>query len=191
MRSITRFKTMTSLAAVIATVALIASCSPAERLSKQASEPTTTIPFANDDEALAAAQETYEGYLRATDEVIADGGLEPDRVEEFVTAELALTEHEGFKDFRARNVYSTGSSRLTGFTQQSYRPNAPRGVGILTAYTCVDIADIDVLDSQGDSIVPADRPDQTAFEVVFDLDLATHGQLRVASTQPWTGGAVC
>jgi hypothetical protein len=192
MRSTTRPRTAAHLAAIIALVVLVSGCSPAEPLiSAEPTASSSAAPFASDDEALAAARVVYEGYLKATDEVISDGGVNPDRVEEFVTAGLAATEQEGFEDFRARNVHSTGNSRLAGFTQQSYRPNAPRGVGIVTAYTCVDITDIDVLDLNGDSIVSADRPNQTAFEVSFDMDLSTTGKLRVSSTQPWEGDEVC
>jgi hypothetical protein len=192
MRSITRRRTVTLTAAAAALVLALCGCVPDETLPSTA-PPTSSeeAPFANDDQALESARQAYEEYLKVTDQIIADGGQSPERVDPLVTAELADTEKQGFQDFRDRSMRSVGNSQLAGLTLQEYQPDARNGVSILTIYTCVDISGVDVLDANGKSVVSADRPDTSAFEVTLDLDRSAPHGLRVSSNEPWTGTGPC
>jgi hypothetical protein len=191
MRLITRFKTMTSLAAVIATVALVAGCSPSEPLSKRVSEPTTTLPFANDEEALAAAQETYEEFMAIANVVIVEGGAYPERIDDIATAAVATVEKEGFADFAARNLSISGSSIVRSATLQSYTPQAQDGQAIVKAYFCIDISAVDVVDKTGTPVANTTRPDTTPFEITFDLIETSPPRLVVSAKNVWDGDGVC
>jgi hypothetical protein len=145
--------------------------------------------FASDEEALNAARDTFEGYLRAGGSIMSEGGASPERIDDFTTPETASEEKAGFARLAARGERLVGETKLENVTLQSYRPDRIRG--IVVVYACVSVADTDVLDENGKSTVSVDRPDRTPFEAIFDRSEQSATKLRLSSKTVWAGEGVC
>jgi len=169
----------------------LTSCAPDEPLSRARPTPSSTPLFASEEEALDAARETYEGFLHTAEIIIEENGVEPERIDEFATPNVAGPEKDGFLNIATANKRVTGSMVLETTLLQAYRPDARGGVGVVSIYACVNVGDIDVLDENGNSTVSADRPDKTAFELGFDAYEASPTKLRLSSNPLWAGGTVC
>ncbi|WP_165788010.1 MULTISPECIES: hypothetical protein [Cryobacterium] len=167
-----------------------AGCTAAPKPAPPSPTPTITPIFASDEEALAAATEAYAKYLRASDEILMDGGQNPERIREFTSTELAKSEIGGYREAQAQNLRSTGGSAFSNFTIQSVEPG-PGTKDVVTAYVCSDVSVVDVLNEAGESVVSADRPDRTPFEITFDLTENSTPRLVVASAAVWKGDGVC
>jgi hypothetical protein len=191
MRSITRPRTAAHLAAVIALVVLISGCSPAEPLSKQASESTPSAPFASEDEALAAARATYEEFTAVANQIMAEGGVAPERLDALAAANVATPEKDGFSHLANRNLRISGQPRVTTAALQAYATESRDGKNIVTAYFCVDGSDTSVIDSDGKSIVDRSGSNLTAFQVSFDLVDEVPPRLIVSEKTLWEGPGVC
>lgn len=137
--------------------------------------------FASDEEALAAAEEAYGKYLATVDTILADGGVNPERLKPLVTLALYEHEREGFATYTSKGWYGVGTRTFTLELQQ-YDSNG------VTVYSCDDLTDTDVVDASGASVVSETRENEYAFEVGFDLN---DGSLVVASKNLWDGGGVC
>lgn len=191
MQSILRRRTATFIAVAGALAVVMSGCTPEEPRNVASATPSAEPVFADEEKALEAARLVFEDYLKVTDEIIAQGGASPERVDTFVASELAETEKAGFSDFKDRGWHSTGSSLLDGTELQSYRPSAQDGAEVLRFYACGDVSRVDVVDVDGRSVVSTDRPDRSAFEVAFVIDLSLAARLRVSSSTPWGGAGVC
>ncbi|MBR23037.1 MAG: hypothetical protein CMF57_11460 [Leifsonia sp.] len=159
--------------------------------------PTTVIPpagppseeaplFASDEEALAAATEAYEEFLAALDaklqnppspEVVLNGFAESQALDEAVQS-VEQFEAEGLRITAPREVTSVQLQmvvRVDGATEVVF-------------YACEDVAGVDLLNAEGESLVTSDRPDLSAWEssAVF-----RPGGALVNSRTLWTGGGVC
>ena len=169
----------------------LTSCAPDEPVSDAKPTPTVTPLFASEEEALEAARATYEGFLRTAEAIMDEGGLHPERIDEFATPNVADPEKEGFLNIATANERVTGSMVLETVVLQAYRPQVPEGEGIVSIYACVNVADTDVIDENGNSVVSAERSDENVFEVSFDSDISSSTQLRVSSKLLWEAGGVC
>jgi hypothetical protein len=140
--------------------------------------------FASDEEALAAAEESYRAYTEVADQIFHEGGADPDRLTAVATGDFLDASIAGFENVREKGWHSIGHSTFDSLELQRI-DSSPSG--IVSAYLCGDVSGVEVVDSDGVSVVAADRPDRTYFEVIFDLDVAT-GRLLVASRQVWGDG---
>jgi len=169
----------------------LTSCAPDEPVSDAKPTPTASPLFASEEDALAAARATYEGFLRTSETIVDEDGASSERIDRFATAEVAESEKRGFANLAAANERIVGEIVLEKLLLQSYRPQAPGGLGVVSVYACVNVGDTDVVDENGNSVVAADRPDKTAFEVSFDSYAPSPTKLRLSSKGVWEGGGVC
>jgi hypothetical protein len=146
--------------------------------------------FTSDEEALAAARETYEAFLAASDAVLADGGTGIDRIDMYAGPAVVATEHAGFERFSRDALRLTGATKVVAFELQSQRSSGGSAQEI-TAYACIDVANVDVIDASGNSVVSDARPDLTPFEVAFSAARGSPTGLIVTSNLVWTGAGVC
>ncbi|TFD29046.1 hypothetical protein [Cryobacterium cryoconiti] len=189
MRTVTRHL---SLSLVLLAALSLAGCAPEP--APQASEttaPTDAPVFASDAEALAAATEAYAAYLAMSDKILAEGGNDPDRIRAFASQKLAEIEMEGYANFRSKGLKSVGESRFSDLILQDESPSDIAGLGAVTTYLCSDVSQVDVVDTNGVSVVADSRPDFTPFIVSFDLVSRDPVALIVASADVWEGAGVC
>lgn len=150
--------------------------------------PTATPLFASEEEALAAAEEAYAAYLEVSNEISADGGFNPERIDAVVTGSLLEASHDGFETLREEGWRTVGASKVVGVTLQYVDIPSGDMEGFLVAYFCVDYSEVDVLDAGGSSVVSPGRPDVQAFEVTFDL---RERVVAPSDLVPWEADQVC
>jgi len=149
--------------------------------------PSTTPVFTSDADALAAATETYQAFLSASDAIGHDGGENPDRVDQYATPDVVEAERAQatkLKDARAR---SFGDTKISASSLQSVDQQGSDV--IVTIYACEDLSDVDVRDDAGKSLIDPSRTDLVAY--VVSVQGTSRGNLLVASNKFWYGGGVC
>ncbi|MCU1579569.1 MAG: hypothetical protein JWP19_1773 [Rhodoglobus sp.] len=168
---------------------LLSGCLPQSPTVTPTPQPSSTPVFASDEEALAAAEAAYRAFQKTSDEILAEGGTRPERIDAFAVGAAADTEKEGFADFVRKGYRSTGLTTFDNFSLEAFDPLAAEGRDIVRAYLCSDVSGVNVVDLTGTSVVAPDRPTKTAFEVGFDLRPPL--LLVVSSKDVWDGGGVC
>lgn len=155
-------------------------------------EPSAAVEplFASDEEALAAAFNAYDRYIRVSNtlssSVDADTGL---------LDEVAVTGHieevaESIEALRVAGLRTQGQAEIRAFTLQQHFEDANGDVSVLT-YVCLDVTNLRVVDEQGQDKTPADRDDLVSLEVVFWAINGLAPDLKVASSKSWTSSELC
>jgi len=180
-----------ALAVALSAVLMLTACVPTTTPAGPTPKTSTTPVFANEAEALAAATKAYAAYVKVSDEILADGGRNPERINKVARGDAREIAKRGFTKFRDGSLTSTGASKVGPLVQESYVPESTNGVGVFSAYACLDVSEIDVLNEEGISVVALTRPNFQAFELTFDLVTNEAPKLLVASETPWVGKGVC
>ena len=176
-------------AALVLFAALAATgCTP-EPAKPHTPAPSSTPLFASDEEALAAAEEAYAAYLAVSDQISAEGGLYPERIDAHVVPELRDQARKSLEAFRERNLHTAGlssfdSTRLQGV---SY-PEA--GGAKVTIYACLDIGSVRLISESGSDVTPADRVDRLPLQVSF-VSETPPSTLLLQSSDSWSGENFC
>lgn len=121
-------------------------------------EPVETTPlFASEAEAFAAAEETYRAYVDALNQVDLSDPETFEPVFALTTGELYATDRKNFSDWHAAGVSLVGESSVLSVRPQNVTALNGHEV-VITIDACYDVANVDVLDSSGNSLVTPDRP---------------------------------
>lgn len=141
----------------VAAVALSACGSAAEPT------PTPTAAFASEEEAFAAAEETYRAYIAAYNEVDYRDPNTFTALDEFTDGEYAANDREGLSQMHAEGNVRDGETEVVWFeglrTEQD----------IIEARACNDVSQVIIVDSSGASIVSPERPPRSAVNLVFSI----------------------
>jgi hypothetical protein len=147
--------------------------------------PTAVQPvFASDDEALAAAIETYERYLVVDAEIIADGGADADRVLAVVTDSYGLDLLAEYRRMRAAGERFTGAMMLAS----SHLLDIDRDRTRLTVAVCIDISALRLVDESGEEVA-FQSEDLVPLAVAFRT--ANAARIRIDGSELWDGEPVC
>lgn len=150
----------------VATLAL-SGCSPSP-----APTPTPTAAFASEEEAFAAAEETYRAYIDELNRV--DVG-EPETLDGLFTltsGDFEAADRKTFSELRAAGYSLTGETTVAEFRGMS----ADIFTGEVVAAVCVDVSRSDIVDQDGASMTPPNRPDLNPLRVTFATN---HGRLSI------------
>lgn len=164
---------------LIAAVAILglSGCAPeAEPTRSPKPTPSATPLFDSDEEALAAAGEAFGRYIAVTDQVGNGGYIDPSPLEEAMTGDLLDSELKTTADFKSRSLRQVGTST---FDQLKLQQWSQRGV---TFYVCRDVTNVDIVDTNGTSIVPPERLDRLPLEVEM---VSEDGQLLAVRSDIW------
>lgn len=158
-----------ALSAGLLALGTLAACTP-----EPEPKPTKTALFASDEEAFKAAEETYRGYLsdlNATN--LADTAtFEP--VYAWLTGTAVASEKKSLSTYHAEELQRRGKTAFDTFTPVTYNDDSP------VVNLCLDVSDVDLLNSSGVSVLPSDRLKRRALQVTFAPgDTAT--RLQIAS----------
>jgi hypothetical protein len=145
--------------------------------------------FASDDEALAAAELAYRNYIAVSDEIARDGGKSPERIHEFVTADLYLQAVEEFSYFSNHGVRASGQTSFDSFRIQSVE--VIDGRQHIRAYVCLDVSNNRLLDSFATDVTPADRPSRVPLEILFLVAPSKENSVLLATSDVWSGTNFC
>lgn len=143
--------------------------------------------FASDEEALAAAEAAYRNYIAVSDQIAIDGGAGAERLEPFVSDELYRQQAQEYGDVLSQGLRATGASTFDSFHLESYDPQS----GVIRAYVCLRTSGITVLDSNSFDVTPVGRNNNLPLQIVFFATGNLTGQVRVSSSDVWSGTNFC
>jgi hypothetical protein len=167
----------------------VGGCSVPSPSSTPTPQPSSTPVFANDEEALEAAEAAYAEYLAVVDTVLGDGGRGQDRLSS-VSFGAALSSAEAdAQEFVSLGLRSIGSTRIASMDLQQYAGDKEHGAEV-TVYVCEDVSEVDLVDSAGESIVEPDRKTLTPFEVRLE-NPESNAKMLVSDRDLWEGDGIC
>ncbi|WP_309619479.1 hypothetical protein [Salinibacterium sp.] len=180
----------TSIAAVALAVLLLSGCVPQQSTNTPTPEPSSTPVFASEEEALAAATAAYAAYLAVSDQIGADGGANPERLEPLVTAEWLTKEIGVYEKFALTKNSLQGSttfreSKLQRLSEES------GGEAEVVIYTCTDFSATRFIDAVGADVTPVDRQTTAGLEIAFVIEDGDSARLFLAGSEPWSTDALC
>lgn len=152
--------------AVLALVLLVGGvvgCAESTRLPPPEPPAAGEPLFSSDEEALAAATAAYEEYLAAVDAALAEPGAANGDLELIAEGEALEEALASILTFAERGWRFEGSRRVTEARLQQVVPGHKSA--FVAIYVCESVAEVDVVNSQGESVVEPTRPDLTAFEI--------------------------
>lgn len=174
-----------SIAALLLAASLLLSGCGSGGTEPTASPQSSGEPvFASEEEALAAAEDVYRAYTSMTDQILQEGGLQPERIEPFVSEDLLESEVAYFRDdVAARGAKQTGSVTITSITLQQYSDED--GLADIVFYACLDLSNV--------SHAPPPKtstPEKMALEV--SLQATKSAPLPVVTNvEPWLSAQSC
>lgn len=152
-----RLASLPLIALAVASVVL-SGCSPAP-----VPTPTPTPVFASEEEAFAAAEKTYRAY---TDELNQVDVGEPETIDalfSLTSGDFEAADRKTFSELYAAGYELTGETKVADFRAVS----ADIMKGAVVAEVCVDVSQSDVVDQDGVSVTPPNRPDLNSLTVTF------------------------
>ena len=173
--------------AALAVALMLTGCVPTTTPAGPTTKPSATPVFANEAEALAAATKAYAAYVKVSDEILADGGRDPERIKKVATGAQIAADLSGFKSAREQKVHSVGSTTFESVVLRQY-DSAQGRHDLVSVYLCEDVSSVDVFDAAGTSIVTAERPSRVKYQVTFDRSGERSLDILVASKSAWGDG---
>ncbi|MFP1601657.1 hypothetical protein ACLD0U_03095 [Microbacterium sp. 2216-1] len=145
------------------TLAMLAGCSPQPEPT-----PTETPLFASEEEAFAAAEETYRAYMTAYNAIDIQDPTTFEATREFVGGDFATEERKTLSRFHAEGYTRTGSTHILDFSGETYTE-----AEAVVARTCNDVSETDFVSTDGNSIVSSERQDVYALDLTFTVQAST------------------
>lgn len=165
------------------TIALLLSIGTVTACSPEPTPTPTPTGFASEEEAFAAAEETYRAYVAALNEVDLSDPATFEPVYGLSTGDLNDLDRKGFSELHA------AGNRVSGATEVvSVEPLEANGTTI-TLDVCIDVSAVVVTDSNGNSLVDENRPDFQSRSAV--LEEVAPGELLLSSLQDGPEGQTC
>jgi hypothetical protein len=128
-----------------------------------APEPTPTPGFPSEEEAFAAAEETYRAYVDAENARRDDPSAPDPQVH--LTGRALATDVESQQRFDELGVHLVGPSQVVSFAGLTTSSDRTR----VTANVCVDSTGARLMDESGSDVTPADRDPMLGLVVSFKL----------------------
>jgi len=160
-------------AALVCATALIAGCAPSAEPT-----PTKTAAFASEDEAFAAAEKTYRAYVDALNNVDLSDPATFEDVYKWETGDALADEKKSLTGMHADGLLVSGETHVVAYTAVRYRPDV---VAPVMGHACVDISNVSVTNTAGESQVSPDRPDRYAVEIGFVVAPFAAHRLKIES----------
>lgn len=149
---------------------LLSGCSPEAAVPSAPPAAEGEALFASDEEALAAAEAAYAEYLDVSNRILENGGVGEEELRPLVSEEVFSNESASFAERRESGWRSIGATKIEGATLQQV---SETGNGAeVAAFFCLSYNEVDVVDSQGISVVSPDRPPFASFEAVVVFESA-------------------
>lgn len=168
-------------------IAALASCSSPEHGVMPVPEPSVTPVFASEEEALAAAGEAYQRYLDVSNAIGQAGWVDTSGYEA-VLADAALQEEvESAAEFATNGWVQVGASTFDSMVLQQLGDGGEADVRMIV-YLCLDVSQVDVVDSAGTSVVASGRPERQSLEVEL---AGSADALLIDRSEAWSGESFC
>ncbi|WP_230113754.1 hypothetical protein [Microbacterium oxydans] len=141
-------------------------CSPTP-----APTPSPTPAFASEEEAFAAAEETYRAYVNTVN--LERQSRATERSTGFLTGDLLSSEVEAQNKLAASGTHLEGDTQVTSFSGLSSGTD-----GSIEANACLDISSVRAIDTNGQDVTAAGRSDVYAVRLRF---VGGFGSLLISS----------
>ncbi len=168
-------------AGAVFTVALVAGCTP------QPEPDASQQPFATEEEAFAAAEETYRNYVDALNDVDLSDPETFEPVYEWTTGDLNASDREGLSQYHATGAQVSGES--TPVLIEPADVNASEGRVDLAV--CLDVSAVNVQSTDGSSLVDPNRVPIQSLAVSLTSASDSETGLKVASISGRDGEPTC
>ncbi|MET0734435.1 MAG: hypothetical protein ABWY55_02130, partial [Microbacterium sp.] len=142
-------------------IALLGSAMTGCSAPPEPAEPTPV--FTSEDEAFAAAEETYRAYVDALNQVDLSDPETFEDVYAWTTGELNATDRTGLSKYHAEGVHVAGASAVVTVEPADFSAT----FDLVTLATCLDVSEVVVLDRDGNSLVDPDRVDVQSLSVTL------------------------
>jgi len=142
-----------------ATVALVAALMVSGCSGNDAPAPEPTPLFTSDEEAFAAAEETYRAYVDALNQVDLSDPETFEAVYAWTTGDANAGERTNLSRMHADEWRVAGESIVQGFEGVSATE------ALVQALVCIDVSAVTLVDVDGTTQVGTDRPDLNNLSV--------------------------
>lgn len=159
----TLLRTGSSLAAAGLLIGMLSACTPEP---KPIPKPTKTAAFATDEEAFAAAEQTYQAYTEAMNSVDLANPATFDSLYQYSTGDFRAADKETYSTLHAEGLRMIGQVRVAKFQGVTFDQQSQD----VEAQVCVDVSQSDVVDAAGESKVSPNRPDMNPLRVYFEAE---------------------
>jgi len=178
------------LLVMTALVLALVGCVPTGGHQSASPTPSATPVFASDAEALAAAEKAYAAYERAVDGALQSRS--PDGLELVATNDALRAALSSVDAFLKAGRFQRGSSHISSVSAADLsaltepgRADAPAQI-----YGCLDVSDVQVVDSTGANLSSSGR--QTIFPTLVSLVWSPGTKrLLVSEESVWDGKNFC
>lgn len=165
--------------ALALSISVLAACAPTPEPT-----PTPTALFASDEEAFAAAEETYRAYLAAANATDLAEPATFESVFDWLTGTALSAERESLSLYHAEGLSRVGTTTFDTFEPVAFQD------GAVVVNLCIDVADVDLQNGEGESVIPPDRAPRSGRKVTF-VPGDTSTALLIASNHKPDEGFSC
>ena len=153
-----------------------------------APSPTPTpTGFASEEEAFAAAEETYRAYVEALNAANLQDAETLEPVYGWLTDDALAATREEFTTMTANGWTKSGSARVE-LVELAPGTFTGRELAVLS---CHDVSEVTVVDPDGNSVVAPDRPDVQPLRIEFAWSEATDTAFRISRVTGRDGEPAC
>ncbi|AZS40202.1 hypothetical protein CVS54_01526 [Microbacterium oxydans] len=160
-------------------VMVLAGCTPSP-----APTPTPTAVFASEEEAFAAAEETYRAFTARLNEVDLANPTTFEPLFELSSGEFEAADRKAYSAMHADDFTLEGETKILSFEGTS----AVEPFQTVSAKVCLDVSAVTVTDAAGVSRVDPGRPNVYGLDIVFVASSSSFFTIDSASVDE---GAAC
>ena len=142
----------------VATALILSGCAPAP-----APTPTPTAAFASEEDAFAAAEETYRTFTARLNEVELSDPTTFEPLFRLSSGEFEAADREAYSAMHAEGLTIDGETKILSFAGTT----AVEPFQTISAKVCLDVSTVTVTDATGASRVDPGRPSVYGLDVVF------------------------
>lgn len=178
-----KLRMLSALAVAMLAVATATACTPVP-----APTPTPTPVFATEEEAFAAAEETYRAYVDALNQVNLADPKTFEEVYQWTTGEANAQDRVIFSRLHAEGVTIGGKSLVDRFTAISTDVSSDV---LVAAVACLDVSSVTLVSANGESTVDPSRPKVQTLEVEAVSSGVSQTGMLISSIAGYAGQSPC
>ncbi len=179
-----------ALAAAGAVALLLSGCTGGAPAASPAPSADAAEPiFATDEEALAAAESAYEAYIATVDQLTQEGGSNPERIRAVVDETYVEELIASLQRLSEAGNHTSGETTFDNL--KLVERNEDAGVATVTAYICIDVSDVRVLNAAGEEVTPPDRIPRRPLQTTFISSNSEASKLLPSGSEQWAGDDFC
>ncbi|MFG6493521.1 hypothetical protein [Microbacterium sp. P03] len=171
-----------AVATLVVATAMLSGC-----IGQPAPAESTPL-FSSEDEAFAAAEQTYRNYVDALNQVDLSDPSTFEPVYAWTTGDANANARESYTRMHADGWQVSGESSLALVEPH---PREAGDAGIYDLAVCLDVSDITGTDAEGKSVVSPDRRDVQSMLISLKVSVESPTKLLVSNIDGREGAPSC